>query len=738
MKLITTLRTFALVSLLFPATSAFPQQPTPSPLVVVSAPNSGEQKRKETFELVWETVNKHFYDPNFNGVDWKAVHDRYAPQVARVRSDAELYELLQLMVNELRQSHLWIIPPEAIPKVRSKNPSLDPAEPAAGEPEEETALDLIKEELADQLSTGIGVDVRVLNRSVVITRVITGSPAARAGLRPGFVIKSVNGQTAAAALAELESNHVFRDIIRPILPTILVAGFVNGNGSDTLDLTYLDGRNVVRRARLAPEKLSGELSEAIGNLPPTYTEFESRRLSGGVGYIRFNAFVPAMMKKTCAALRDMRDAPGIIIDLRGNEGGLLGMVSGLGGLLQGYSSVFGTMKTRAGQNQVLVWPQRQPYTRPLAILIDGSTQSAAEMFAAAMQASGRAFVVGEVSAGNTLPSAIMKLPTGALFQYAFGNYETSAGVRLEGRGVVPDTIVKMSRRSLLRTGDPQLAQALIKLRERISWQPRNELVVDVIAPTAAPQSQASTIVTVDPPPPPKPASSPTPTPQGVTKANEENARLAKEIITRYVETIGGEAAIKKITTRVSSGTVELPLEMGGTVEIYEATPNRTTVIMDLKGFGSIQTTFDRKGSWLQDPVRGLLQLSPSGPPGDTFHRELDMLQRVNSYRFERKERVADEDCFVVVHTIGGVVVEQLYFSVATGLLMRQNNLYLEDYREVDGLKIPFVSRTENAVGRMSTVVRLKEVKHNIPIDESKFAERADCFTKPDLKWSVQQ
>jgi len=755
MKLLTKiLRTLAVLSLLS-APNAFAQQPAPSPITVISAANSGEQKRKETFELVWETINKHFYDPNFNGVDWKAVHDRYAPQVARVRSDAELYVLLQLMVNELRQSHLWIIPPEAIPKVRSKQSPTEKLDTTADdteelldeEPEAETALDLIKEDLADRLSTGIGIDIRVVSRSLVITRVTPGSAAARAGLRPGFVIKTVNGVTAAEALSDLENNPIFRDIIRPVIPIILVANFINGDGTDIVNLTYLDGRNVLRRARIVPEKLSGEMSPAIGNLPPTYTEFEAKRLTGGIGYIRFNAFVPTMMKKTCAALREMRDAPGIIIDLRGNEGGLLGMISGLGGLLQNYSSDFGTMKTRSDQNTVRVAPQRQPYSGPLVILIDGSTQSAAEMFAAGLQADMRATIVGEVSAGSTLPSAIIKLPTGALFQYAIGNYETGRGVRLEGRGVVPDTIVKLSRPGLLR-GDPQLGRALVILRAQIATLPK-ELVVDVsvpappevvpvTAPPPKPDGPKIELVVPSPPPPVRPPNPLTPKLGDPSRSDDENARLAKQIISRYVEAVGGKGALEKIRSRVATGTVELPMGLNGTVEVYEASPNRTSVIMNLKGFGILQTAFDDNGSWAQDPVRGYMRLSDLPSTGDTFHRELQLLREVNSMRFERKEKVAAEDCFVLMQTIGSHVIQRLYFSVLTGLLIRQNNLYLEDYREVDGLKIAFVARHEDVLGRSSTVVRLQTVKHNVPIDESKFAERADCFTKPDQKWSAQK
>src|SRR5574341_942014 len=149
---------------------AVAQTPAATPLPVVIRPASSASLRQETFELVWQTVNKTFHDPNFNGVDWKAMHDRYAPRVAAATSDAELYPLLQMMVNELHQSHFWVIAPEAIPKLRPKprtstpdNPGEENSEDTA-ESEPESALDLIKEDLADRLSTGIGIDVRVVNR----------------------------------------------------------------------------------------------------------------------------------------------------------------------------------------------------------------------------------------------------------------------------------------------------------------------------------------------------------------------------------------------------------------------------------------------------------------------------------------------------------------------------------------------------------------------------------------------
>src|SRR5712691_5750021 len=74
-------------------------------------------RRQDAFEVVWKTINETFYDPKFGGIDWKAVHERYAPLVAGATSDEQLHLLLQQMVNELHQSHFLVISPRAIPKL---------------------------------------------------------------------------------------------------------------------------------------------------------------------------------------------------------------------------------------------------------------------------------------------------------------------------------------------------------------------------------------------------------------------------------------------------------------------------------------------------------------------------------------------------------------------------------------------------------------------------------------------
>jgi carboxyl-terminal processing protease len=398
--------------------------------------NTLEQYR-ETFNIVWQTVKEKHFDPSFGGVDWDKVRDQYAPRVATLKSDHELYELLQQMLGELGQSHFNIYPPGSF-----------------------------VEEDERELPTGtIGIDLQILDGLAVMTRVDRGSPGARAGLRPGFVVKQVD-ETPVSWIIERFAQSKESPERKLLRMARVIRARIGGAPGTSVRIVYLDGRDQPREVKVEREKFTGELSPRLGNFPPQYMEFESKRLAGGIGYIRFNFFVVPMMEKIRAALRTMSDAPGLIFDLRGNPGGVGGMAPGIAGRLETKQTSLGTMKLRAGYVNVAVFPQADPYTGPVVILIDGGSGSTSEVFAAGMQEIGRAVVVGERSVGAALPSIFSKLPTGALFQYAVGDFQTPKGVLIEGRGVVPDVEVKLSRRALLDGRDPQLEAAIDQIKKR--------------------------------------------------------------------------------------------------------------------------------------------------------------------------------------------------------------------------------------------------------------------------------
>jgi carboxyl-terminal processing protease len=407
----------------------------------VAAP-SGETRdaiRQQTFEIVWRTVKEKHFDPAMVGADWDKALENYAPRAAAVKSDRELYLLLQEMLGLLRQSHFNIIPPE----------SLTPDD------QDETS------------SGGVGVDLRLIGGAPTITRAEPDSSASRAGLRPGFQIKQVGEKPVGEILAAFAKSSE-RTGIEYIRMTRAVLAAINGDPGSQVKIVYLDDQDRTRETTLMRERLKGELSPRFGNFPPQYTEFETKRIansSGYIGYIRFNIFTAPVIKKLNAAITGFNDADGMIFDLRGNPGGIGGIATTIAGRICDKPGSLGMMKMRNGELKFAYFPQENRYAGPVAVLIDGMSASTTEVFSSGIQEMGRATIVGERSAGAALPSFFQKLPTGALFQFAVADFRTPKGVLIEGRGVIPDVEARYDRASLLAGRDAQLEAAIEQIRK---------------------------------------------------------------------------------------------------------------------------------------------------------------------------------------------------------------------------------------------------------------------------------
>ncbi len=165
----------------------------------------------------------------------------------------------------------------------------------------------------------------------------------------------------------------------------------------------------------------------------------------------------------------MKDAPGIIIDLRGNGGGDDDVAIKMAGFLFDRETQLMITKTRRGDDfYYKAKPQKTQYVGKIAILVDELSGSASEQFAAGMQEAKRAVVIGKRTQGDDMDADLMKLPNGAYLIYAAGEPRTPKGVVIEGRGVIPDIQVNLTRKDLLAGRDTQLEAAIeyIKIDNR--------------------------------------------------------------------------------------------------------------------------------------------------------------------------------------------------------------------------------------------------------------------------------
>ena len=397
------------------------------------------QVRLDAFNKVWNTVNEKHYDPTFNGVDWAKVRITYLPKAQAAKSDEEFHAVLRQMLSELKLSHF----------------SVFPTAPATNG-------------TADAPGSG-GIDVLWLDGVPVIERLQKDSAASAAGLRTGYVVSKIDGLAVADRIKPVKEaleNREMGDGMRRMFLERATEAFLSGKGGSKVTIEVLDGEDKPLKAELTRQPYVGEMSQPLGNFPKQPVIFESRLLvHENVGYIRFNMWVIPQAAKIRAAVREFAGADAIIIDLRGNPGGVGGMAGGAAGLLTDKQLDLGSMRMRGGQMNLIAYPQSDPFLGKVSLLTDHATGSTSELFAAGLQELGRVTVVGETTAGAVLPSVFETLPTGWTFQYAISDYRSPKKILIEGRGVQPDIKVSVTRAELLAGRDPQLEAALKLIAE---------------------------------------------------------------------------------------------------------------------------------------------------------------------------------------------------------------------------------------------------------------------------------
>ncbi len=157
---------------------------------------------------------------------------------------------------------------------------------------------------------------------------------------------------------------------------------------------------------------------------------------------------------------ELHDAPALIIDLRGNPGGVFPVRKAIASQLVGERALFMRYQLRDEVQEAYLDVVADPYRGLVVILVDELSASSSEEFAGSLQALGRATIVGSPTPGRCLVSNIVQLPGGGVLSYPFGQSQTPDGRVLEGNGVVPDVEVGLDRHLLLQGIDTQLEAAI--------------------------------------------------------------------------------------------------------------------------------------------------------------------------------------------------------------------------------------------------------------------------------------
>lgn len=402
---------------------------SPKPATTVESGLTAAE-RAAILDTVWQTVNDTFPDPTFGGADWKALREQYEPIIAAAKGDEAFYLTLNHMLWELNASHLMVLPGRPISYMAL----------AYGE-------------------GGVGIDVRMVDDEAVITKVVESSPADQAGLHPGHILRRVDGATI-RQIEEADKGfwmppYSERARRGSLATSVLLRTY--GPPGTVLTLVYEDDQGE-HKVDLVRAQREGK-SVLVDGAPPSFLEVESRRMGKDIGYVRFNAFDPALLDRLVAAVDEQSDASGLILDLRGNGGGFFEVRKALLERLVRKRVLFWRQEGRRGIEEIYLDPAPEGYDGPVVVLVDELSGSSSEEVAGGLQAIGRATIVGNRTPGKVLIGDVAQLP-GGTFVYPVAITRLADGTILEGRGVIPDIQVELDRELLLHDVDSQLEAAI--------------------------------------------------------------------------------------------------------------------------------------------------------------------------------------------------------------------------------------------------------------------------------------
>jgi carboxyl-terminal processing protease len=260
--------------------------------------------------------------------------------------------------------------------------------------------------------SGVGLTLLPGRNGLLVTRTPQG-PAKLAGIRPGDTILAVDGASVAG------------------LPFEEALGRIVGRAGSTVRLRVWRGHHtftfrVVRQRFKRPS-------------------VHARLTPDGIGVIRIDRFSLRSARLTADAARrlELAGARGLVLDLRGNPGGLLSQAVGVASLFLEDGRTIAALSGAHRRDELIFAHGGAKSRLSLCVLVDGASASAAEVVAGALHDHGRALIVGRPTYGKSLVQEIDTLRSGAGLKLTVASYRTPGGVDISRRGVRPD--VRTSR-----------------------------------------------------------------------------------------------------------------------------------------------------------------------------------------------------------------------------------------------------------------------------------------------------
>lgn len=359
--------------------------------------NKNYVSSQKLFDNVWSEIKDNYYDPTLNHQQWRYWKEHYH---GKIKTDEDVKVAVDSMLASLDDPY---------------------------------SRYMSKTEYADQNTsinakiTGIGVNIADISGKIQIINVIDGTPAQSVNLQNGDIILNIDGKDAKGlSIAE-------------------VANLVRGPENTFVKLTVLrDKDKLVKNVMRKEIKIKSVKSTVDKN----------------IGYIQIASFIGSTTpNEFLEALEKTKDTEGLIIDLRGNTGGLLPNAIFIANLFIPEGNIVSIVGRNGYRYDIQAQNTEFGINKPVIVLVDGASASASEILSGALKDYHKAKIVGTRTYGKGMVQKIIPMQNETGLNLTVAKYLTPSGVDINKKGIKPDVEVQFTAKDIKNRHDVQLSEA---------------------------------------------------------------------------------------------------------------------------------------------------------------------------------------------------------------------------------------------------------------------------------------
>lgn len=359
--------------------------------------NTSTIKPQKLFEKTWKEIDSGFYDSSLNSQDWKYWKKHYK---GKIKTDEDAKVAIDTMIASL---------------------------------DDDYSKYLNKKEYQEQTSSieskisGIGVNIMNDSGKIIVFSVLDNTPAKEAGIKANDVINKVDDKSVSGMnISE-------------------VASLVRGKEGTVVKLELIrKHRKIIKYVKRKSIKIESVKSS----------------VKKDIGYIQISSFIgTSTSTEFLSALEKTKDSKGLILDLRGNTGGLLANAVFIANMFLDKGTIVNIVSRDGKVENIKAQNTTAVIDKPVVILVDGASASASEILSGALKDHHKAVLVGTRTFGKGMVQRIIPLPNSTGLNLTIAKYLTPNGSDINKKGITPDYVVNYTEKDVISHKDPQREKA---------------------------------------------------------------------------------------------------------------------------------------------------------------------------------------------------------------------------------------------------------------------------------------